>query len=380
MTTTTTTLNLSNIKQLVDLNGDKVNFELNFKVESTDGSDFDALVVTQEILDSGSEINYQKANGTISGTIISDKGEYQSYLLLLKSDTPTEVIVNTIMKDIPLQPNQNPESYQPQQHQQPQRPQSQRQPAPYQQHPAPYQQQPKKKKSGVNWVNVILIILAVLMLGFVGWMFYRYFTKEKTLEPSPTQQSLPQPQQVIVTPPEIDTDSIVKKVSNSLETIVDSKLNSTAENITKNVTNELNQKIDGRMNSLNEGIQSTIHKEISNTNIQDKLSSTINEGFNSLHKSLEGIDKKSEDIASNIASTTNTFLDTSKTLVSEAITKTLDSSKQTVDLGSIESKLNDIKTSIDSSSQIKNPLMKKSGDKKDGLIKSIESLKIQKDK
>ena len=218
------------------------------------------------------------------------------------------------------------------------------------------------------------------MLGFVGWMFYRYFTKEKTLEPSPTQQTLPQPQQVIVTPPEIDTDSIIKKVSNSLETIVDSKLNSTAENITKNVTNELNQKIDGRMNSLNEGIQSTIHKEISNTNIQDKLSSTINEGFNSLHKSLEGIDKKSEDIASNIASTTNTFLDTSKTLVSEAITKTLDSSKQTVDLGSIESKLNDIKTSIDSSSQIKNPLMKKSGDKKDGLIKSIESLKIQKDK
>ena len=96
MTTTTTTLNLSNIKQLVDLNGDKVNFELNFKVESTDGSDFDALVVTQEILDSGSEINYQKANGMISGTIISDKGEYQSYLLLLKSDTPTEVIVITL--------------------------------------------------------------------------------------------------------------------------------------------------------------------------------------------------------------------------------------------------------------------------------------------
>ena len=366
------------MKQLIDLNGDKVNFELQFKVDSTDGSEFDALVVTQEMLDSGAEINYQKANGTISGNIISDKGEYQSYLLILKSDTPTEVVVSSMMRDIPFNPSQ-PQT-QPQQQPQPQQPQQPYQPYQPSYQPQPYQPQPpqpSKKKSKINWVNVLLIVIGFVMLGFVGWMFYKYFTKDhqKTIEPQP--QPLPP---VIVTPPEIDTDSIVKKVSNSLESIVDSKLNSTAENITKNVANELNQKIDGRMNSLSDGIQSTIHKEMSVLDNSSKITNSLNDGFSSLHKSLEGLDKRSEDIATNIASSTNTFLDTSKTLVSEAVTKTLDGNKAPiVDLGSIESQLKDIKSSLDSS-QIKNPLKQRgSGDKKDGLLKSIESLKIQKE-
>jgi flagellar basal body-associated protein FliL len=380
MTTNTTTLNLSNMKQLIDLNGDKVNFELQFKVESTDGSEFDALVVTQEMLDSGAEINYQKANGTISGNIISDKGEYQSYLLILKSDKPTEVVVSSIMKDIPYNPSQpqpqpQPQPYQPQPQPQPYQPQ----PQPYQPQPQPYQPvQPSKKKSKINWVNVLLIVIGIVMLGFVGWMFYKYFTKDqqKTIETQP----LPIPQQVIVTPPEIDTDSIVKKVSNNLESIVDTKLNSTAENITKNLSNELNQKIDGKMNSLSDGIQSTIHKEMSVLDNSSKITTSINDGFSSLHKSLEGLDKRSEDIATNITSSTNTFLDTSKTLVSEAVTKTLDGNKApVVDLGSIESQLKDIKSSLDSS-QINNPLKQRGGgNKKDGLLKSIESLKIQKE-
>ena len=367
------------MKQLIDLNGDKVNFELQFKIDSTDGSEFDALVVTQEMLDSGAEINYQKANGTISGTIISDKGEYQSYLLMLKSDKPTEVVVTSTMRDIPFnppqqpQPQQQPQPYQPQPYQpQPYQPQP-NQPQPYQ--PQPYQPQRSKKKSKINLVNILLIVIGVVMLGFVGWMFYKYFTKDKqkTIEP----QSLT----VVSSPPlEIDTDSIAKKVSNSLESIVDTKFNSTADNITKNVTNELNQKIDGRMNSLSDGIQSTIHREMSILDNSSKITNSINDGFTSLHKSLEGIDKKSEDIVSNITSSTNTFLDASKTLVSEAVTKTLDSNKApVVDLGSIETQLKDIKSSLDSS-QIKNPLKQRGGgDKKDGLLKSIESLKIQKE-
>jgi hypothetical protein len=85
MTTTTTTYNLTSIKQLIDLNGDKVNFEVQFKIDAKNGETFDALVVTQEMIDSGSELNYQKAEGSIGGNIVSDNGQYQNYLLLLKA-------------------------------------------------------------------------------------------------------------------------------------------------------------------------------------------------------------------------------------------------------------------------------------------------------
>ena len=72
---------LNNIKQLIDLNKDKKNFELDFQVESSDGKHFDALVVTQEMLDSETPLEYQKAEGFISGKIVADKDIYQNYLL-----------------------------------------------------------------------------------------------------------------------------------------------------------------------------------------------------------------------------------------------------------------------------------------------------------
>ena len=64
----------------------KANFELDFQVEAKDGKQFDALVVTQEMLDSDTPLQYQKADGVISGKIISDKNVYQNYFLLLKSE------------------------------------------------------------------------------------------------------------------------------------------------------------------------------------------------------------------------------------------------------------------------------------------------------
>ena len=84
MTTITNTYNLTSIKQLIDLNGDKVNFELQFKIDAKNGETFDALVVTQEIIDSGAELTYQKAEGSIGGNIVSDKGQYQNYRFCIR--------------------------------------------------------------------------------------------------------------------------------------------------------------------------------------------------------------------------------------------------------------------------------------------------------
>ena len=96
-------IKLTPIKQLIDLNGEKVNFDLNFNVTSANKVPFDALVVTQKMLDSEEKLEYKKVlEGTINGNIVSDKGVYDNYLLLLKSDTPVDCQVTIDIKDIPI--------------------------------------------------------------------------------------------------------------------------------------------------------------------------------------------------------------------------------------------------------------------------------------
>jgi hypothetical protein len=60
-------------------NGDTTNFDLTFTVVTHDKSPFEALVVDQKTLDSGKDIEFKKADGTISGNIVTDNGNYQNY-------------------------------------------------------------------------------------------------------------------------------------------------------------------------------------------------------------------------------------------------------------------------------------------------------------
>lgn len=92
---------VNKLKKLIDLNGDKTNFDLKFNVESLDNSEFEALVVSQSQLDSGESLNYKKAPGKISGNIVADKNVYQNYFLLLKSDNEIECKIEILIKDIP---------------------------------------------------------------------------------------------------------------------------------------------------------------------------------------------------------------------------------------------------------------------------------------
>ncbi len=88
------------MKQLIDLNGDITNFELTFTATSKDGSVFDILIVDQTMLDSNQPLEYKKANGTMSGNIVSDKGVYQNFFLILKSDTNCDCEVMIDIKEI----------------------------------------------------------------------------------------------------------------------------------------------------------------------------------------------------------------------------------------------------------------------------------------
>lgn len=118
---TTTRYNISSIKQLIDLNGKSVNFQLGFKVKSVTNENFDVLVVTQEMLDSNEPLNYQKSDGEISGQITNENGVYNNYFLCLKSEKPMEVDVSITINDLPVQPQQQQQQQQTTIQQQPMR-------------------------------------------------------------------------------------------------------------------------------------------------------------------------------------------------------------------------------------------------------------------
>jgi len=97
---------LTRMKQLIDLNGDSMNFDLTFKVTSEDNDTlFNVLVVDQNTLDNTPELKYKEVRGTISGNIVADKNIYQNYFLILKAvDKSISVEVEIVKKELPKTP------------------------------------------------------------------------------------------------------------------------------------------------------------------------------------------------------------------------------------------------------------------------------------
>ena len=373
---TTTVYNLNSIKQLIDLNGDRINFELQFKIDSTDGSPFDVLIVTQEMLDSGQELIYQKADGSIGGNIVADQGLYQNYLLLLKSDSPTEVTVYTQIKDLPMsQPQQQEVQQQEVQQQQFQQQQFQQQ--------RPQQHSPiNKRKNKINWSNIILIAIGIILLAIVCWMFYKYFTKDENIKKEI-----------------LDTDKLTHDISQSLVSTIDEKLNNSANNLTKTLTktvDNINEKIDGKLNTLQDKFDNKLSSNLDELNkniskLPGKLSGNLNElneNISKLPSQLSGnlselndnISKLPSQLSDNFSKLHEQFqgdIEKNNGLISEAIGNTLNKAQlsKSTDLDSIKSQLNDISDKLNNEDgQIKNPLSKSLN--KENLKNTIKNLKI----
>ena len=378
---TTTVYNLNSIKQLIDLNGDRINFELQFKIDSTDGSPFDVLIVTQEMLDSGQELIYQKADGSIGGNIVADQGLYQNYLLLLKSDSPTEVTVYTQIKDLPMsQPQQQEVQQQEVQQQEVQQQKFQQQQF---QQQRPQQHSPiNKRKNKINWSNIILIAIGIILLAIVCWMFYKYFTKDKNIKKEI-----------------LDTDKLTHDISQSLVSTIDEKLNNSANNLTKTLTktvDNINEKIDGKLNTLQDKFDNKLSSNLDELNeniskLPGKLSGNLNElneNISKLPSQLSGnlselndnISKLPSQLSDNFSKLHEQFqgdIEKNNGLISEAIGNTLNKAQlsKSTDLDSIKSQLNDISVKLNNEDgQIKNPLSKSLN--KENLKNTIKNLKI----
>jgi hypothetical protein len=97
------TYSVSKVKQLIDLNGDSVNFEIKFKVSSHNQEPFDILVVDQTTLDNTSELKYKNiTNGSVGGQLRNDKNNYQNHFLIIKADSPCECDVEIEKVELPV--------------------------------------------------------------------------------------------------------------------------------------------------------------------------------------------------------------------------------------------------------------------------------------
>jgi hypothetical protein len=145
---------LGKIKQLIDLNGDSINFDLTFSVRCHDPSvTFQMLVVDQNTLDNNPDIVYKDVTGEISGNINADKNVYQNYFLILKADKVCEVDVTIDKKEIPPAPSL------------PDFSQS-------------LVSAKKEDKSDRRWIKIVII--TVIVLGGIGVLYWLYKRNKST--------------------------------------------------------------------------------------------------------------------------------------------------------------------------------------------------------
>jgi len=397
------TLNLNNIKQLIDLNKDKVNFELDFQVESMNGVPFEALVVTQEMLDSETPLEYQKANGVISGKIVSDKNIYQNYFLILKSDTPVECKVMTNMKDI--EPNLNQPLPPPQQQGQPtpQQRQSMQIPPPRRRDDETdflKDRQNKKKNSWFTLRNLCFVILGLVII-FLVWYFFFY--KPSLTEPEVKQvadgNNIIAPLQPMTT--FVDSDDLSRKISSKIEEGITSKINELGEgfnskvaaNISREVDvlshkieNKLNHKVDGLSENLNNKVDGLTHK------IEDKLTAKVDGLSDTFNHKVEGLSSNFNDKVEGLTSNLNSKVDGLSSNFNEKVEGLTSNLNNKVDgLGSsMNGKISELKEEITDglTSNIKNNIgeiktqlekIKTQSAKTDSSLKSESVLKKIKD-
>lgn len=235
-------IKLSPIKQLIDLNGEKVNFDLNFEVKTIDNSPFEALVVTQSILDSGEEIKYKNVSeGIITGNIVADKGIYDNYFILLRAKKEVDCEVNINIKDI----NQNLENQKrvvlPIQNKN--QNQNQLEMNKKNQNMQQIENQPQnkisKKNNKINWKLIITIF--ILILGsFLLWYFYKNSSKSFFAKNI------------------VNTDVNIKSLKDNLSTRISENISDTPANI----DNLLNESLSNNLQNSTIGLAENLNIEV----------------------------------------------------------------------------------------------------------------------
>lgn len=103
MKTTQLTKQLYSVKTLVDLNGDLVNFRIQFTLQSDPAnSPFQVSILDETTLNHTETIQYQTVkDGVLKGEVKSDKNNYQRFYMILRADSPTVVNITLQTEELP---------------------------------------------------------------------------------------------------------------------------------------------------------------------------------------------------------------------------------------------------------------------------------------
>lgn len=92
-------------RQLVDLNGDTVNFDLTVNLIAKDSSaQFQGVIVTQSELDSGAELEYRDFEGSLRARLTNDKGVYENHFLCVRSDKQVPAMLEIDLNEVEVMP------------------------------------------------------------------------------------------------------------------------------------------------------------------------------------------------------------------------------------------------------------------------------------
>ncbi len=368
---------LNNIKQLIDLNKDKKNFELDFQVESSDGKHFDALVVTQEMLDSENPLEYQKAEGFISGKIVADKDIYQNYLLVLKSNDPVECKVMINIKDIlpSLQKEENnnlPE----------------RKPQQFRERESILKKPKNGKKSWFTFKN--LIFVGLILLGAVLLWYFYFYKKTEDKNDSSLPQQQPQIIQQTLNTSDITNEINAKfdKMSDAISDGLNSKISKNLLTINDNISNKISEIGEGISAKVSDGLNSrvdTLSNRVDNlNNLVPKLTDGLNSKFDNISSKVDGIgprisdgiNTKFDSLAPKITDGINNKISELKDGLTDGISNKMSELKEGITDG-LSSKFSDnigeIKTQIE---KIKIQSKNDGGGKNDAVLRKIKDFKI----
>lgn len=159
---------LSSTKQLIDLNGDTVNFDINFTVTTKNQKPFDMIVIDQIGLDNNPTLEYKTVQTTISGHLVADKNVYQNYFIILKSSEKAEVEVVIDKTEIPPNIETPPPVVE----------------------KALGTQEPVKSSKKMN-IKLILVIVVLLVGSFFLYKFYTAKSKPSVIDLKPAVSPSP---------------------------------------------------------------------------------------------------------------------------------------------------------------------------------------------
>ena len=95
------TYKVNDIRQLIDLNGESINFNINFNISSPSNCMYQLTVVSQEDIDNG-DIKFKDVKGSISGELSNTNNKHQHFYLILKSNNECMLDVNIDKTELPI--------------------------------------------------------------------------------------------------------------------------------------------------------------------------------------------------------------------------------------------------------------------------------------